>query len=77
MSDVAPETSMQPEPQLVLPHVTAATGTVALYLPWPQSRQLDSPTSITYLPAAQKVQADSTVAAIVVEYLPAPQLVHE
>ena len=82
MPDVAPETGneLQPEPQLVPPHVTAATGTVgtvALYLPWPQSRQMEAPTSITYLPAAQTVQAASTVAAIVVEYLPAVQSVHE
>ena len=64
---------MQPKPQLVPPHVTAATGTVALYLPWPQSRQLEAPGSITYLPAAQTVQAASAVAAIVAEYLPAGQ----
>ena len=80
MPDVAPETGMQPEPQFVPPHVTAATGTVgtvALYLPCLQSRQLEATTSITYLPAAQTVQAASAVAAIVVEYLPAVQSVHE
>ena len=77
MSDVAPETGMQPEPQFVPPHVTTATGTVALYLPWPQSRQLEAPGSITYLPAAQTVQAACAVAAIVAEYLPAVQSVHE
>ncbi len=80
MPDVAPETGMQPEPQFVPPHVTAATGTVGtvpLYLPWPQSRQLEAPPSIAYLPAAQTVQAASAVAAIVAEYLPAMQSPHE